>query len=204
MVQSRRANQRGQASLIGLLVTLAIIMVLAAMYYSQIAGDHSEPGQGATPRERAYGAACSEYESQLNQAVFMYKNDHDDHPPRNLEELKAYGVTEDQIHAQGCYFQIDPASGHVSDVGQGKYVPVNPPASAIYKGRATGFHPDQPSQAQPASPAPSYTPQAPPAQSYPAPPPGGGGGSSTIGPGGVRIPNMSTPDPNAGDPGADQ
>jgi flagellin-like protein len=203
MVQSRRATQRGQASLIGLLITLAIIMILAAVYYPQIAADHSEPGQGATPRERAYGAACSEYESQLNQAVFMYKNDHDDHPPRSLEELKAYGVTDDQIHAQGCYFQIDPASGHVSDVGQGKYVPVNPPASAIYKGRATGFHPDQPSQAPPA-PAPSYTPIPPPsaAPSDPAAP--GGGGGSTIGPGGVRIPNSQPVDPSAGDPGQDQ
>ena len=30
MVQSRQAKQRGQASLIGLLVTIAIIMILAA------------------------------------------------------------------------------------------------------------------------------------------------------------------------------
>ena len=201
MVKSRRASQRGQASLIGLLITIAIIMILAASYYPMIAADHSTPGTSATPRERAYGAACSEYESQLNQAVFMYKNDHDDRPPHSLEELKAYGVSDEQIHAEGCYFQIDPVSGHVSDVGQGKYVPVNPPASAIYKGRATGFHPDAPSQA-PVPQAPAYVPQP---QAVPSPAPGPpGGGNGTIGPGGVRIPNIPSADPSAGDSGQDQ
>jgi hypothetical protein len=167
-----------------MLVALAIIMILAYMYYPKIAADHSDPGAPATPRERAYGAACSEYESQMN-----------DKPPRSLEELKQYGVTEDQIHAEGCYFQIDPATGHVSDLGQGHYVPVNPPASAIYGGHATGFHPDDPSPAPPSSPPPVYSPSVPPpppAAGSPSPPGGGG----TVGPGGIRIPNEPTIDPN--------
>jgi competence protein ComGC len=186
-----------------MLITLAIIMVLAAIYIPQITGEHSATGGGASPRERAYDTACSEYASQMNQAAFMYKNDHDDHAPRNLEQLKQYGVNDDMIHAPGCYFQIDQQSGHVFDLGHGKYVPVNPPASATYKGRATGFHPDNPT---PAAPQPTSTP-APtaPDSGYTQPAPDGSAGpstpiqqpGSTIGPGGVRIPNIPTADPGA-------
>lgn len=191
-----RSRQRGQASLIGLLVVVAILMILAYMYLPQVAGEHSAPGGPATPREQAYGAACSEYESQLNQAVFMYKTDHDDKPPRNLEELKQYGVTDDQIHAEGCYFQIDPVTGHVSDLGQGKYVPVNPPASVIYGGHATGFHPDD---ALPQAPSPSPAPIS---TLQPSPPPSDGsptapvGSPPTVGPGGIKIPTIPTENPD--------
>ena len=204
MTRANRAHQRGQASLIGMLITLAIILVLAATLYPQIAARHSEPGGTATPTERSYGTACAEYESQMNQAVFMYKGDHEDHAPRSLEQLKPYGVSDDMIHAEGCYFQIDPASGHVSDVGHGKYVPVNPPASAMYRGRATGFHPDGPSTRTAPTPAPAPAPYVPAPAPYapPAPAPQGGNGG-TIGPGGVRIPNMSpAPDPSTADPGS--
>lgn len=191
MRRVKKAARYGQASLIGMLLALAIIMVLAAMYLPQIADEHSEPGSGSgpTPRERAYNTACSEYESQMNQAAFMYKTDHDDHPPRSLEQLKQYGVTDDMIHAEGCYFQIDP-TGHVSDLGHGQYVPVNPPASAIYTGHATGFHPDNPTQTPP--PVAGYTQPAPGDSSQPDAPGGG-----TVGPGGVRIPNIPSADPDA-------
>ena len=195
IMRSRKVRQRGQATLIGMLVALAIVIILAAMYFPQIAGNHSAPGQAPTPRERAYNTACSEYESQMNQAAFMYKNDHDDHPPRSLEQLKQYGVTEDMIHSEGCYFQIDPSTGHVSDVGQGRYVPVNPPASAIYSGRATGFHPDDPSARPAPSPNPGYAPPAPSAPvdgGSQAPTDGGG----TAGPGGIKIPTVPTVDPS--------
>jgi flagellin-like protein len=190
--RSKPANRYGQASLIGMLVAIAIIVVLAAAMYPQMAANHSQAGDPATPKERAYNTACSEYESQMNQAAFMYKNDHDDQPPKSLNDLKKYGISDDMIHAEGCYFQIDPATGHVSDLGHGKYVPVAPPASATYSGRATGFHPDSPTPTpapnagynQPMQPAPAPAVQ---------PAPGGG----TVGPGGIKIPNIPTADPGS-------
>lgn len=174
-------KQRGQWSLIGLLLALAIIVTLAAITFPQIASTHSQPGEPRTPIERGYGAACSEYTAQLNQSVQMYKMDHDDHPPRSLEQLKKYGATDDQIHAQGCYFVIDPDSGTVVDRGL--------------------------SQAQPQAPPPSYNPPAP-SGDTPAPTIGFHGDSSDgdssgitpstapqgaqPGPGGVQVPTVPT------------
>lgn len=122
--------RRGQWSLVGVLVALAIILILAGLYIPRIAARHSHPGEAATPRERAYGAACEQYLSQMNQAVSLYKTDNEDRPPSRLEELKHYGVTDDMLHAEGCSFQIDPATGAVTENGKGRAAPAGRPSTA--------------------------------------------------------------------------
>ncbi len=118
-----RHTQRGQWSLIGLLVSLAVIMILSAWYYDRIlkpaAGSHN--GKPAA-EQAAYGAVCSEYQSQLNMASSMYK-DQSGHNARSFDDLKKCGATDDIIRAQGCQFQLDPATGAVTDIGHGKAAP---------------------------------------------------------------------------------
>jgi type II secretory pathway pseudopilin PulG len=163
----QRSFQRGQWSLIGLLVTLLIIMILAATLYPKIAAKHSQPGEARTPREAAYGAACDAYVSQINEAVQMYRNDNNDQPPKSFQDLQKYGITDEILDADGCYFRMDPLTGQVADVGHGAYRGITPPeySSGGAAVPSSGFSQPQ-SKAQP---------------------PG------TIGPGGIRIPTEPIP-----------
>ena len=156
--------QRGQWSLIGILVSLAIIAILSAWYYNSIlkpkAGSHN--GRPAS-EQAAYGAGCSLYVSQLNQASMMYKQDHNDRSPQSFEDLKKEGATDDILHAEGCQFQLDASTGAVTDVGRGEAAR-NAPNSVVNVPSGGGA-------------APGYAPSV-------APAPGG----RAVGPGGVTLP----------------
>ena len=116
-----RKMQRGQWSLIGTLVAVAILIALAAWLIPKYALRHSEsPKDPATPIERAHGAGCVDYTSQMNQAVELYKQDHDDQLPKSLDDLKQYKVTDEMIHAQGCVYQLDSTTGQVTETGHGR------------------------------------------------------------------------------------
>ena len=134
---SPRNKVQGQATLIGLLVVIVIIGILAAVYYPRVAATHSAPNEPATPVERAKGANCDLYVSQINQALAMYKDANDDKSPATLNDLRPYGVTDDIINAPGCTFREDPATGQVRDYGQGKayYPTVNPDGSLNSSGQ---------------------------------------------------------------------
>ncbi len=127
-MSSRAACRYGQWSLVGSLISIAIILILAAVYLPRLFGHKATATSPAvaSPQQRAYGAACGEYLSQINLAVQQYKTDNDDKVPAKLDDLKKYGVTDDMIHAPGCAFQIDPATGQVTDTGKG-----NGPGSSL-------------------------------------------------------------------------
>ena len=166
MPSPRRASfQRGQWSLIGILVSLVIIAILSAWYYNSIlkpkAGSHN--GRPAS-EQAAYGAGCSLYVSQLNQASMMYKQDHNDRSPQSFDDLKKEGATDDIIHAEGCQFQLDASTGAVTDIGHGEAAR-NAPNSVV----------NAPSGG--AVPTSGHAPAA-------TAPPGGG----SVGPGGVTMP----------------
>jgi flagellin-like protein len=128
MLTPRSASCRqGQWSLIGSLVAVAIIIVLAAIYLPRLIKPTTQSGAGATVLQKADGTACVVYQSQMNQAVDMYKTDHDGAPPRSIDQLRRYGVTDDMIHAPGCSFQIGPG-GQVTETGHGQAVPAGPGA----------------------------------------------------------------------------
>ena len=88
------------------------------------AGSHN--GRPAS-EQAAYGAVCSEYQSQINQAVMMYKQEHNDRNPSSFEQLKKYGVTDDIVRAEGCQFQLDPSTGTVTEIGHGQAAKNAPP-----------------------------------------------------------------------------
>lgn len=118
------AFRRGQWTLIGMLVSLAIIMIISAWYYKKVLSPQPGSHNGAPAAEQqAYGAVCSTYQSQLTQAVLMYKGDHNDRSPQNFEQLKKYGATDDLVHAPGCQFQLDPNTGAIIDLGHGRAAP---------------------------------------------------------------------------------
>ena len=177
----RTTLQRGQWSLIGILVSLVIIAILSAWYYTSIlkpkAGSHN--GRPAS-EQAAYGAGCSLYVSQLNQAAMMYKQDHGDGAPRSFDDLKKAGATDDIIHAEGCQFQLDASTGNVTDLGHGEAarnapnVVINAPTGGGGSAPAYG--------GGPAAPAPS---------------------GSSVGPGGITMPPSggSVPANGGGDEG---
>jgi competence protein ComGC len=186
--------QAGQ-TLVGLLVVLVIIAILAVIMVPQIAGRHHEKGQPLTPRERGYQAACGIYESQINQSIMMYRQDHNSNPP-SLDALKRYGLTDDMIHSPDCVFQYDPQTGiakNAAEGAQGVGGVVNPTGQEQ-------FRPGQPAQdtSQPAAPYASHS-IAPPGAAQPAgrgalsvgPGPSGGRGGGTPLPGGLHLPNMN-------------
>ncbi len=184
--QTSRKQQRGQWTLVGILVSLAIIAILSAWYYAKIlkpqAGSHN--GRPAA-EQKAYGAVCGEYQSQITQAIALYKDDHNDRPPRSFEALRKYGVTDDIVKAEGCQFQLDASTGTVTEIGHGQAAPNAPPV--VVNG----------SDAAPAASAPGpYWQTAPPPS--PAGSPGGSPAVPTRGPGGVTLPPSSSTVPTDG------
>lgn len=81
-------------SLIELLIAVAILMVLAAIVLPRYLGgkDPISKKKIVAPRERAQQAAGVEYVGQINQAIQMYRMDHDGENPPSLADLKPYGV----------------------------------------------------------------------------------------------------------------
>ena len=122
MLSSRsNALRRGQWSLIGLLVSLAIVAILSAWYYNKTLKPAPGSHNGAPAAEQqAYGTACSEYQAQLNMASTLYKQDHGDRPPHTFDDLKKSGATDEIIRAPGCQFQLDPTTGAVTEIGHGR------------------------------------------------------------------------------------
>ena len=187
----RDARRRGQWSLIGLLVSLVIVAILSAWYYAKVLKPQAGSHNGAPAAEqKAYGSVCSEYQSQLDQAVMLYKEDHNERPPTNFEQLKTYGVSRDILQAPGCQFQLDPATGAITEIGHGQAAPGALPI-------VLGAGPAAPTSPPPPPGAPLIVgPHAP--QSAPAP------GTPARGPGGVALPPTaggSVPANSGGDEG---
>ena len=151
----RNVRQRGQWSLVGVLVSLAIIMILSAWYYAKILKPQAGSHNGVPASEqKAYGAVCSVYISQFDQAVMLYKQDHNEQPPSNFEQLKKYGVTDDMLHSEGCQFQLDPSTGAITDIGHG-LAAKNAPLVVLGGGAYT---PGAPGPGGPAAPPPNGQP----------------------------------------------
>ena len=124
--RSARCRQ-GQWTLVGTLVAVAIIIVLAALYLPRIAKRHADPGEAATPMQRADAVACMSYQSQINQAISMYKMDHDGAPPRSVDDIKnsKYGVTDEMLHSPDCNLIVPggPGSGQAQAGNAGAMPP---------------------------------------------------------------------------------
>ena len=151
------AQRRGQWSLIGTLVAVALLILLAALYIPRmLKPEAGETGAEQSALSRANGVACTMYVPQMNAAVAEYKQDNG-HPPSSLNDLKKYGVTNDMINSPGCAFQMDPATGRVTN---GPSAPGGGgPAPQTYgQPPAPGGAPPRPPTAARAAPAASPSP----------------------------------------------
>jgi prepilin-type N-terminal cleavage/methylation domain-containing protein len=106
-------------TLVGTLITIAIIAVLAVFVVRYVSGGGGVDAGGRkvpTPTQRARITAGNEYISQIQQAITMYKIDHDDQLPPTLSDLKPYGVTDQMIVDPNTKAPLsyDPATGIVS------------------------------------------------------------------------------------------
>lgn len=104
-------------SLVELLVVVAIICILAAIVLPRYIGG-KDPLSGkriAAPRERAKAVEGVSYIGQINQALQMYKMDHDDQPPPSLTELMRYGVTREMLFDPNTRqpYAYDPQTGQL-------------------------------------------------------------------------------------------
>ena len=100
---------RGQ-SVIGLLVTMAILAILAAIIIPKYIGhnEYSATGQvqgEASAIDSANDVACTEYMSQVAEASNMYRQANNSRPP-DLKSLKPYGVTDEMINTPNCNFGL--------------------------------------------------------------------------------------------------
>jgi len=117
MTKHAKKHQQGQWTIIGSLVAIAILIALAAIYIPKMLKPATRTGEQRSAIQAGQGAACDVYTSQINQAVSMYRSDHDGATPPSLDALQKYGVTNDIIHAPGCAFVM--TNGHVTEVGHG-------------------------------------------------------------------------------------
>jgi hypothetical protein len=96
--------------LIALIATIAIIAILAAIMYPKMAGKSEYDAAGdqvGTPTaiDEADDSVCITYQSQVADAVTMYKQDHNGNP-QSLDDLRKYGVTKEIAETPNCNFQL--------------------------------------------------------------------------------------------------
>ena len=110
-------QKRNAFGLIEILVVIVIIAVLALIMIPRLTGAGQKGKKKHTPIQRAKDTAGLSYTSQINQAIMMYKQDHDEQNPPSLQSLKTYGVTDemmvDQVTKQPLAY--NPATGVVSE-----------------------------------------------------------------------------------------
>jgi prepilin-type N-terminal cleavage/methylation domain-containing protein len=93
-----RWNRRG-FGLVELLFVVAILAVIAYFLLPHLLGGKDALTQKKimAPKQRAEQVVGVTYTYQINQAIQMYRGDHDGQNPPDLAGLKAYGVTDEMM-----------------------------------------------------------------------------------------------------------
>jgi hypothetical protein len=110
-------NNRGQGSIIALIVVLAIIAVLAYALmprYLTGGGQDNKTGKAPTPVQRAEGIDCRNNLYQVRSAIRMYQ-DMNERPPATLAELSSSGISSEMLKCSvsGRPYGYDPSRGAV-------------------------------------------------------------------------------------------
>ncbi|MBV9866633.1 MAG: hypothetical protein JO316_14860 [Abitibacteriaceae bacterium] len=175
LVAPTAARRRGQ-SLIGLLAVAFILIVLYMMFLGPRVGQNgqSEHSVARQSIDRAKDVSLESNLSQIRMAISMYKNDNDGKVPASLDELK-----------NSSYGRGFPPEMWVNPL-DGKPLVYDPATGSI--------------SAQGSGPAPGTgAPNAPGAGAPAANPPGNAGSPGTVGPGGIKIPDMQPKVPDSGE-----
>jgi type II secretory pathway pseudopilin PulG len=114
-------NNKGQWSLIEILVVVAIIAVASVVIYPRYVGGGSHGTGGGkhadppAPMERAQGIECTSNLGQIRAAINMYQSSNGSYPA-SLDDLKTNGVTASisKCPVSGTPYQYDAATGKVS------------------------------------------------------------------------------------------
>ena len=95
---------------------MAILAVFVVRYVTGGGGVDKTGRKVPTPTQRARITAGNEYIGQIQQAITMYKMDHDEQLPPSLNDLKPYGVTDQMMLDPNTKAPLnyDPATGVVS------------------------------------------------------------------------------------------
>jgi prepilin-type N-terminal cleavage/methylation domain-containing protein len=115
-----RSQRQNGFTLIGTLIVIVIMGILAVILIPRLISGGKDPVTGkrtAPPRERAKQVETVMYIGQINQAIQMYRMDHDNQNPRALAELKAYGVT-DEMMRDAVTHQPLPYNAQTGQVGK--------------------------------------------------------------------------------------
>jgi len=109
-------------TLIELLLVCVIVGILAAVLVPSLMGSGGHDSAGnriLSPKERAKAVGTVEYIGQINQAILMYRQDHEDQNPPTLQALKPYGVIDEMIVDQVTHQPLpyDPATGRIGNLG---------------------------------------------------------------------------------------
>ena len=124
-------NKRRAFGLIEMLVVIVIIAVLALLLIPRLTGAGKRPAdKKRTPIGAAKTSVGVSYESQINQAILMYRQDNDNANPPNLQALRSQGITDEMLldpvtHQPLAY---NPATGAVGAAAQAQLSGVPIPA----------------------------------------------------------------------------
>ena len=179
---SKSSPRRGQ-SLVGILVSVFLLMGLAAFFLMGRSGGDGKPQKSTlkASMDKAEGVALDSNISQIQQGISMFKSDNDGKPPASLDELKRYlkdyppEMWINPLDKKPLVY--DPATGTICAEGPGcppGGAPATAPVAPGSNPPAPGTNPASPGAASPAAPANPISPS---------------------GPGGIR---MKIPQPGAG------
>lgn len=124
MIRGWCRNERGMSafSLVGILVSVGIIVAVAAAIiptYTGAGGGSmagAPPGKAASPIQRAESVECRTNLTQVRQAITMYQTSNE-RVPANIQELGTYGVSSSLMYCpvggSGYTYGYDPRSGRV-------------------------------------------------------------------------------------------
>jgi prepilin-type N-terminal cleavage/methylation domain-containing protein len=110
-------------SLVEILLVVAILAILAYFLLPHLLGgkDGLTGKKITAPKQRAQQVVGVTYTYQINQAIQMYRGDHDGQNPPSLADLKTYGVTDEMMLDPVTHqpLMYNPATGSVGNPGGG-------------------------------------------------------------------------------------
>jgi Tfp pilus assembly protein PilE len=120
-------NNRGQWSLVELLVVVALIAILICVVYPRAVGHHEQTRKSVAPTapaDRAREVQCMANLRQVRAAIVMYVQSNEDYP-QTLEELRPSFLSgsQTQCPVTGRAYSYDAVAGRVwcTSSGHGGY-----------------------------------------------------------------------------------
>jgi hypothetical protein len=150
-------NQRRGQSLVGILVSVFIMIGLAAVFLMPRGNKDGErqPGTMKRSMDMATEVELNSNINQIQQMIGMHKSDNDGKPPASLEELKKYSKFPDEMFINPLDKKpliYNPATGTICAEGPGCPALGAAAAPGAANPSAPGANPPAPAAANPSTP----------------------------------------------------